>query len=256
MDKYESLEGLRNEEDNYSAFVRIIFLEFGSRGISDCSNSRKKATVTKSVKTTANIAFVIDGPSPANDYFLEKFKKSITQSVSQDYNAVYPKELTYTADWTEAGVKKICDKALASNANIIIALGYLTSKYISKVNNNGKFVVTVDQYGLRDFGDEFFSPVSQMCQKVEQFKRLTDFNKVAILMNEGYYKTQKDWNKVLERKFEGKNINFMVVPVNGNVDRAIEKYRLMLMQLLFCLSLHLLLKIYRICSLSLQTEEL
>lgn len=201
----------------------LFFLNSGAEALAIAATPAKKATVTKSVKTTANIAFVIDGPSPANDYFLEKFKKSITQSVSQDYNAVYPKELTYTADWTEAGVKKICDKALASNANIIIALGYLTSKYISKVNNNGKFVVTVDQYGLRDFGDEFFSPVSQMCQKVEQFKRLTDFNKVAILMNEGYYKTQKDWNKVLERKFEGKNINFMVVPVNGNVDRAIEK---------------------------------
>lgn len=187
------------------------------------SATTQKASVSKTTKTTAKIAFVIDGPSPANDYFLEKFKKSITQSVAKDYNAVYPKELQYTADWTEAGVKKICDKALASNADIIVALGYLASKYMSKVNKKGKFVVTVDQYGLRDFGDEFFSPVSQTCQKVEQFKRLTHFNKVAILMNEGYYKTQKDWNSFLGKKFEGKDINFIVVPVNGSVDAALAK---------------------------------
>ena len=164
------------------------------------ANSAKKATVSKSVKTTARIAFVIDGPSPANDYFLENFKKSITASVSKDYNAVYPKELVYTADWTEAGAKKICDKALHSNATIVVALGYLTSKYIAKVNHQGKFVVTVDQYGLRDFGDGFFSPVAQTAQKLEQFKRIAPYNKVAILMNEGYYKTQKDWHGFIQGK--------------------------------------------------------
>ncbi|MCR5262221.1 MAG: TolC family protein [Candidatus Gastranaerophilales bacterium] len=210
-------------------FTLILCLLFAFNGsvsvfaAQKTTKSAQKASVSKSTKTTARIAFVIDGTSPANDYFLEKFKKSITQSVSKDYNAVYPKELEYTADWTEAGVKKICDKALASNADIIVALGYLTSKYMSKANKHGKFVVTVDQYGLRDFGDEFFSPVSQTCQKVEQFKRLTGFHKVAIMMNEAYYKTQKDWNGFLGKKFEGKDINFIVVPVNGSVDNALAK---------------------------------
>ncbi len=187
------------------------------------ANSAKKATVSKSVKTTARIAFVIDGPSPANDYFLENFKKSITASVAKDYNAVYPKELVYTADWTEAGAKKICDKALHSNATIVVALGYLTSKYIGKVNHQGKFVVTVDQYGLRDFGDGFFSPVAQTAQKLEQFKRIAPYNKVAILMNEGYYKTHKDWNSFIGGKLTDKSIKFVVVPVNGSVDNAIAK---------------------------------
>ena len=201
----------------------LFFANTATPVIAAAASKPQKATVSKSTKTTAKISFVIDGTSPANEYFLEKFKKSITQSVAKDYNAVYPKELEYTADWTEAGAKKICDKALASDADIVVALGYLTSKYISKVNKRGKFVVTVDQYGLRDMGDELFSPVSQTCQKVEQFKRLTNFNKVAIMMNEAYYKTQKDWNKFLGKKFEGKNINFVVIPVNGSVDKAIAK---------------------------------
>lgn len=201
----------------------LFFFNTGIPVLAAANTKAKKATVTKSTKTTAKIAFVIDGPSPANDYFLQNFKKSITKSVAQDYNAEYPKELTYTADWTEAGAKKICDKALNSNANIIVALGYLTSRYISKVNQKGKFVVTVDQYGLRDLGEGFFSPVSQMCQKIEQFKRLTNYKKVVILMNEGYYKTQKNWNSFLGGKFKEKNINFVVVPVNGSVDAAIAK---------------------------------
>ena len=181
----------------------------------------QKSTV---IKSNANIAFVIDGPSPANSYFLEKFKKSITDSVSKDYNAVYPKNLEFTGDWTEAGAKKICDKALASNATIVVALGYLTSQYINKVNNRGKFVVSVDQYGLRDFGSEFFSPISQTCQKLEQFKRIAPYKKVAILMNEGYYKTQKDWHSFIGKKLTDKTIDFVVVPVNTSVDDLMAKF--------------------------------
>lgn len=202
----------------------IFLLNFSmpASAITNVKSSKGK-NVSSVNKTTARIGFIFDGPSPANNYFLEQFKKSITASVAKDYNAVYPKELVYTADWTEAGAKKVSDKILASNADIVVALGYLTSQYINKTNKKGKFVVTVDQYGLRDLGDEFFSPVSQMCQKVEQFKRLTNYNKVAIMMNEGYYKTRHDWNKFLGKKFEGKGINFVIVPVNGSVDKAIAK---------------------------------
>lgn len=201
----------------------LFLFNTGMPAMAAAASNAKKATVAKSAKTTARIAFVIDGPSPANDYFLENFKKSITASVAKDYNAVYPKELVYTADWTEAGAKKICDKALNSNATIVVALGYLTSKYIGKVNNKGKFVVTVDQYGLRDFGEGFFSPVAQTAQKLEQFKRIAPYNKVAILMNEGYYKTQKDWHGFIQGKLKDKSINFVVVPVNGSVDKAIDR---------------------------------
>lgn len=199
----------------------IFLLNFSMPASAITNAPAKKSKSATAVKTTARIGFIFDGPSPANDYFLEQFKKSISASVAQDYNAVYPKELVYTADWTEAGAKKASDKMLASNADIVVALGYLTSQYINKVNKKGKFVVTVDQYGLRDLGEGFFSPVSQMCQKIEQFKRLTNYDKVAIMMNEGYYKTRKDWNSFLGKKFEGKGINFVIVPVNGSVDKAI-----------------------------------
>lgn len=191
--------------------------------IAATGSSAQKAAVTKSAKTTARIAFVFDGPSPVNNYFLENFKKSITASVAKDYNVVYPKELVYTADWTEAGAKRTCDRALHSNATIVVALGYLASKYVGKINHRGKFVVTVDQYGLRDFGDGFFSPVAQTAQKLKQFKRIAPYKKVAILMNESYYKTHTDWNKFIGNKLNDNTINFVVVPVNNSVDGTIAK---------------------------------
>lgn len=168
------------------------------------------------------IAFVLDGKSPANDYFLKKFKESITKSM-KGTQVVYPQNLVFVGDWTESGVKAQCNRALASNATTVVALGYLSSKYYNGLKNKKKMVVTIDQYGLRDFGSGMFSPVAQFTQKLELFHRLTNFNKVAILMNDSYYNTRKDWNSFLKSKLKNKSINLMVVPVGGDVTAAMAR---------------------------------
>lgn len=166
---------------------------------------------------TVRISFVFDGPSPANNYFLDKFKVSIKKSM-KDSNVLFPKELIYTADWTEKGVAQKCNQALSSNATTVVALGYLSSKYMTSLKNKRKMVVTVDQYGLRDFGSGFFSPVDQFTNKLELFHRITKFNRVAIMMNPKYYNTQKNWDTVIKNKLKDKSINLVVVPVSNDVN--------------------------------------
>lgn len=174
-------------------------------------------------KHAIKFAFVFDGPSDKNEAVLKHFHKCIAKSVEEDYVAAFPNDMVFVGDWTKEGAKKVSDKALTSNSTMVISLGYLSSKYLTEVKNKQKFVVTIDQYGLRDLGDGFFNPVQQVTQKVELFKRLTNFNKVAILINEGYYKTQKDWNKFLTPKFAGKNINYTTISVNGDIEQVIAK---------------------------------
>ena len=169
------------------------------------------------------IAFVFDGKSPANNYFLEKFKTSIKNGMDKGTTVQFPSNLVFVGDWTEKGVKTQCDRALASNATTVVALGYLSSKYYNGLKNKRKMVVTVDQYGLRDFGTGMFSPVAQFTQKLELFHRLTNFNRVAIMMNENYYKTRKDWDSFIKSKLKDKTINLIVVPVGNNVDNAMAK---------------------------------
>ncbi len=169
------------------------------------------------------IAFVFDGKSPANNYFLEKFKTSIKNGMDKGTTVQFPSNLVFVGDWTEKGVKTQCDRALASNATTVVALGYLSSKYYNGLKNKRKMVVTVDQYGLRDFGTGMFSPVAQFTQKLELFHRLTNFNRVAIMMNENYYKTRKDWDSFIKSKLKDKTINLVVVPVGNNVDNAMAK---------------------------------
>ena len=171
---------------------------------------------------SVRIAFVFDGESPANSYFLENLKKSITKSMPGK-KVEYPANLVFVGNWTEAGVKAQCNKALNSNATTIVALGYMTSKYFSTIKSKSKMIVTIDQYGLRDFGSGFFSQVDQFAQKLELFHRLTNFNKVAILMNDSYYAMEKNWNTFIKNKLKDKTINFIVVPVGNDVTAAMAK---------------------------------
>ncbi len=192
----------------------------------------QKATITSQLpKANPNakpieLAFVFDGPSDKNTQVLQTFQQVITRSLLPDYKAIFPKDLVYTGDWTQQGARAVSDKALASRARMVISLGYMSSVYYSEKKNKNKYVVTIDQYGLRDFGDKFFNPMQQMANDVVTFKKLVpDMKKAAILINESYYKTQSDWNSLISKKLKEKNCDlaFAVVPVNSNISASLNK---------------------------------
>ena len=194
---------------------------------------QQMAAAAKSIhlKPAANakpieLAFVFDGPSDKNQQVLEKFQKTIKIQLLPDYIASFPKDLVFTGNWTEAGAKAASDKALASRARMVISLGYLSSNYYSDKKDKKKYVVTIDQYGLRDFGDHFFNPIQQMTSDFATFKVLNpQIKKTAILMNETYYKTRTDWNTFISKKLKEKkcDLAFAVVPVNSNISASLSK---------------------------------
>ena len=172
------------------------------------------------------LAFVFDGPSDKNAQVLEKFQKTITRSLLPDYKAVFPKDLIFTGDWSEKGAISASDRALASRARMVISLGYMSSNYYSEKKNKNKYVVTIDQYGLRDFGDKFFNPVQQTANDFITFQKLVpNIKKSAILMNESYYKTNSNWNNSIAKKLKEKNcdLNFVVIPVSTNINASLSK---------------------------------
>ena len=172
------------------------------------------------------LAFVFDGPSDKNQQVLEQFQKTIKVQLLPDYIASFPKDLIFTGDWTEKGAIAASDKALASRARMVISLGYLSSNYYTTKKSKNKYVITIDQYGLRDFGDNFFNPVQQMTSDFVTFKVLNpNIKKTAILMNETYYKTRNDWNTYIAKKLAEKksDLKFAVVPINSNISASLAK---------------------------------
>ena len=175
---------------------------------------------------TIELAFVFDGPSDKNKSILETFQKTITRSLLPDYKAAFPSDLVFTGDWTEKGVATASEKAIASKATMVISMGYMSSNYYSTRKSPNKFVVTIDQYGLRDLGTDFFNPVQQYVKDFVLFKKLVPTqHKTAVLMNENFYRTQKDWHGMIDKKLKEKgcDLDFVVIPVNSDIKKSLAK---------------------------------
>lgn len=172
------------------------------------------------------LAFVFDGPSDKNKEVLGTFQKVITRSLLPDYKASFPNDLIFTGDWSQKGAINASDKALASRARMVISLGYMSSQYYSNKKNKNKYVVTIDQYGLRDFGEGFFNPIQQSVNDFVTFQKLVPtIHKTAILMNENYYKTNSNWNAKVSQKLKEKkcNLDFVIIPINSNVSASLSR---------------------------------
>ena len=178
----------------------------------------KTAKVQQNIRTM-ELAFVFDGPSDKNAAVSKTFQETITKSLYPDYKAAFPKDLVFVGDWSEAGAKAASNKALASRAKMVISLGYMSSMYLTSKQNANKFVLTIDEYGLRELGSSaFFNPVKQYVNDFILFKKLVPTqHKTAVLLNENFYKTQKNWYGIIDKKFKEKNhnIDFVVLPVSA-----------------------------------------
>ena len=88
----------------------------------------------------------------------------------------------------------------------------MSSNYYTAKSNKNKFVVTIDQYGLRDLGGDFFNPIQQYVKDFVLFKKLVPTqHKTAILMNDSFYKTQKDWSKLIAGKLKEKGCSLAII---------------------------------------------
>lgn len=210
-----------------SVLSLVILFAFSGAGfaITEVPNARKAIQASPNARTV-ELAFVFDGPSDKNPEVLKVFQQTITKSLLPDYKAVFPQDLVFTGDWSENGANVASDKALSSRAFMVISLGYMSSMYYADKKNKNKYVITIDQYGLRDFGDKFFNPVQQSVNDFVLFKKLVpNQKKAAILMNENFYKTRNNWNTVISKKLKEKNcdLDYVVIPVNSDIKTVVSK---------------------------------
>lgn len=210
-----------------SVLSLVLLFAFSGAGfaITEVPNARKAIQASPNARTV-ELAFVFDGPSDKNPEVLKVFQQTITKSLLPDYKAVFPQDLVFTGDWSENGANAASDKALSSRAFMVISLGYMSSMYYADKKNKNKYVITIDQYGLRDFGDKFFNPVQQSVNDFVLFKKLVpNQKKAAILMNENFYKTRNNWNTVISKKLKEKNcdLDYVVIPVNSDIKTVVSK---------------------------------
>ena len=105
-----------------------------AQAIVEPSNVAQNTKMQQNIRPI-NLAFVFDGPSDKNQAILKTFQTTITKSLLPDYKATFPNELIFTGDWTENGVAQASEKALASNATMVISMGYMSSNYYTAKKN-------------------------------------------------------------------------------------------------------------------------
>lgn len=212
----------------YSALLALLMVIYCPIAVAaDVAQTKVQTANVEKTIGKIKLAFVFDGPSDKNKGVLETFKTTISKSLLPDYTAVYDNQLVFVGDWTEKGAAAASEKALNSNATMIISLGYESSMYLADKKDKKKYVVTIDEYGIRDFGTNFFNPVAQGVNDFILFKKLVpSAHKTAVLMSENFYKTQKDWSGIIGKKLQEKKVdlNFTIVPVSStNVRQSLAK---------------------------------
>lgn len=178
----------------------------------------KNTNAKKEIKYNTNApvmkyAFILDGKSDKDNAVLDYFKSAIIKSTAPEFKAVFPQNLIFVSDWSQDGIQKACTKALNSDASVVISLGYASSQYLNKLDNKRKFVITIDQYGLRSFGDKTFNPASQLSKQIITFQKLTNFTKAAVLVNENFIKITPDWKRYLGE------IDYKIIPVGKDITK-------------------------------------
>ena len=210
-----------------SILLMLFYSSVPTLAITEAKGAQKQLQASPNARPI-ELAFVFDGPSDKNQEVLKVFQNTITKSLLPDYKAVFPKEYIYVGNWTEDSAEKVSEKALNSKAKMVISMGYMSSLYLSQKKNKTKFVVTIDEYGLRELGsDAFFNPLKQYVNDFILFKKLVpNQGKTAVLLNESFYNTQKNWHEIISKKFKEKNleVDFVVLPVSEkNLKASLDK---------------------------------
>ncbi len=208
----------------FFAVVLVLLLSFANNApmlaaVQELSVSKDRTLAYKQSAPTIRYAFIFDGPSDKNEEVLKQFQAAITKSTAPDFKAEFPARLNYVGNWNKDSVHALCERAEKSDASVIVSMGYLSTMHFNNAKNVNKFVITIDQYGLRDFGEGFFNPIQQSIKGVAAFKRSVNFKKAAILMNENYYKTRNDWNSFVGDKL--KDVNFVILPATNDVEKTL-----------------------------------
>lgn len=214
MIKKEFLEGKIMKKTIVILIISMFVFNSLAMAAPQSLSAKRDVTNIKYTKNAPTItyAFVFDGPSVKNETVMKQFKSAITASTAPEFRAVFPANRIYTGNWSEQSAKSASNNALHSDARVVISLGYLSTKYLNSLPNKKKTVITIDQYGLRDLGDGFFNPVQQSVKSIALFDRLFHFKKCAILINESFYKTRKDWTNLAKTRIP--NLDVEVVPLN------------------------------------------
>lgn len=100
------------------------------------------AAQTEPGRTTVRVAILADGAWQRIDGFRALIQNEMTELLEGEYNVAFPSAKQLNGDWTQEGIKRIVDGALADpGIDLVVTLGGIASDYVAHLGPLPKPVI-------------------------------------------------------------------------------------------------------------------
>ena len=189
------------------------------------------------VKPVVIVGILLDGRWEGDKAALDELILQCNELLSEEFKIKFPESKILSGDWdlekTHGNLLQLLNDP---EVDIVIAYGEISSRLavftpnltkpvIAPVAINAELQRMPIKNGTSGINNlNYLSFTSNLNNQIPVFKKLYDFNKVAMLINQNYYSSQKfirdTIESKLERIIEGVDVEF--VPVGFNYESVVE----------------------------------
>ncbi len=182
----------------------------------------------KSVKPEVIVGILLDGRWDGDKVALDELILQCNELLSAEFNIKFPENKILSGDWDLDKTNNNLIQLLNDpEVDIVIAYGEISSRLavfttdlpkpiIAPAAINANLQGMPIKNGTSGINNlNYLSFTSNLNNQIPTFKQLYDFNKVAMLINQNYYGSQKSVRDTiesrLERSIEGVDVEFILV---------------------------------------------
>jgi outer membrane protein TolC/ABC-type uncharacterized transport system substrate-binding protein len=183
------------------------------------------------------IGILLDGRWEGDKFALDELILQCNELLSGEFNIKFPENKILSGDWdlekTHSNLLKLLDD---SEVDIVIAYGEISSRLavftlvlpkpvIAPAAINAKLQGMPIKNGTSGINNlNYLAFTSNLNNQIPAFKKLYDFKKVAMLINQNYYGSQKFIRDTIESRIERsiEDVEVEFVPVGFNYEAVLE----------------------------------
>lgn len=175
----------------------------------------------------ARIGFVFDGKEVKQDPFVSKVKREIKSLLEEEYITEFE---DFYGDFTIEGAKKALDKALLSDVDVVVSLGFLTSFEALELKNLKKpIVMSYDVQLFQENPDKktysnklaYFKGKTTFHSQIQQFMKVTHAKTIGVISDSSLLRETKA-KELFVKAIETGGGQVVFIPVNTKITGALK----------------------------------
>ena len=177
------------------------------------------------------IGILTDGLTAKDKALIQLYKKEIVDVFEPEIQVKFSPKWTISAKGTLKGAKKGLKKLLGSSwPQLILAIGVISSTAVIEDGPLGKPVVApfIPGFLLKKYGKihiknfVYIDAVYYLERDIKEFKKITPFKNLAIILDEREYNVLKDFDSLLKELEGSLKIRIHLVPAGSSPEEIVK----------------------------------